>query len=221
MIIDYLKELEQHINSINELTRESDAQNIDIEMLRNKVAALQAKIENLPSGGVDVNGIVKGAVSESKGSNAFSSTYHTKKPTLSGTSVFQPDTLYLVMLSAEIYFALPTGTAADIMVYGTIGVTPDSTPSGMTLTMDPRYYYHPQFRVVQPAGAGQTSQMVHTYVYQNTFIYGYTGVEAAIALQLSAMFRAVNWGTTTAYTGSGWRWGNIEYVAIPIGKLEV
>ncbi len=68
MIIDYLKELEQHINSIKELTRESDAQNIDIEMLRNKVSALETAIAGytIPDGSVTAAKLATNAVTSGK-----------------------------------------------------------------------------------------------------------------------------------------------------------
>lgn len=68
MIIDYLKELEQHINSIKELTRECDAQNIDIEQLRSKVAALeQAIVEmSIPDGSVTAAKLATNAVTSGK-----------------------------------------------------------------------------------------------------------------------------------------------------------
>lgn len=214
--MDFLNDMRVLQDRLGDLARQNNEQALDLIQLRSKVTALGNN-----GGGVDVGGIVKGAVAETKSSNAFSLTAHVITPTLSGTAVFQPGILYLVALSADIYIALPTGTAADIIVYGTLGVQPESTPAGMELTMDPRYNYHPNFRVVQPDEAGKTAQMVHSYVYQNTFIYGYTGIEESIRLQLTGRFRANNWGTATSYTGSGWRWGNIEYIAIPIGKLEV
>lgn len=216
--MDFLRDMRVLQDQLGDLARQNNEQALDLIQLRSKVSTLGGSGGS--GGGIDVSGIVKGFVAESKSSYSFSTTLHIITPTLSGTSVFKPDTLYLVMLAADIYFALPTDTAADIMVYGTIGIQPDSTPTGMKLTMDPAYYYHPQFRVVQPSAAGQTAQMVHSYVYQPTFIYGYKNANGSIKLRLTGKFRADNWGTTTAYTGSGWRWGNIEYVAIPIGKLE-
>lgn len=217
--MDFLRDMRVLQDQIGDLARQNNEQALDLIQLRSKVSAL-GESGSGSGGGIDVGGIVKGFVAESKSSNSFSTTQHVITPTMSGTSFFMPDTLYLVMLSADINFALSTGTAADIMVYGTIGIQPESMPSGMELTMDPRNYYHPQFRVVQPSAAGQTAQMVHTYVYQPTFIYGYKNANGSIKLQLTAAFHAVKWGTTTAYTGSGWKWGNIEYVAIPIGILE-
>lgn len=68
MIIDYLKELEQHINSIKELTRECDAQNIDIEQLRSKVAALEQQIVemSIPDGSVTSAKLATNAVTSGK-----------------------------------------------------------------------------------------------------------------------------------------------------------
>lgn len=68
MVIDYLRELEAHVNSIKELTRECDAQNIDIEMLRNKVAALeQAIVEaSIPDGAITTAKLATGAVTAGK-----------------------------------------------------------------------------------------------------------------------------------------------------------
>lgn len=68
MVIDYLRELEEHVNSIKELTRECDAQNIDIEMLRNKVAALeQAIVEmSIPDGSVTAAKLATNAVTSGK-----------------------------------------------------------------------------------------------------------------------------------------------------------
>lgn len=68
MVIDYLRELEAHVNSIKELTRECDAQNIDIEMLRNKVAALeQAIVEaSIPDGSITTAKLATGAVTAGK-----------------------------------------------------------------------------------------------------------------------------------------------------------
>lgn len=68
MIIDYLKELEQHINSIKELTRECDAQNIDIEQLRSKVAALEQQIVemSIPDGSVTAAKLATNAVTSGK-----------------------------------------------------------------------------------------------------------------------------------------------------------
>lgn len=68
MVIDYLRELEEHVNSIKELTRECDAQNIDIEMLRNKVAALeQAIVEaSIPDGAITTAKLATGAVTAGK-----------------------------------------------------------------------------------------------------------------------------------------------------------
>ncbi len=71
MIIDYLKELEQHINSIKELTRECDAQNIDIEQLRSKVAALEQSIVemSIPDGSVTSAKLATNAVTSGKIAN--------------------------------------------------------------------------------------------------------------------------------------------------------
>lgn len=68
MVIDYLRELETHVNSIKELTRECDAQNIDIEMLRNKVAALeQAIVEaSIPDGSITSAKLASDAVTTAK-----------------------------------------------------------------------------------------------------------------------------------------------------------
>lgn len=46
MMIDYLRDLETHINDLKKLNRESDAQNIEIEMLRSKVDALKTALAN-------------------------------------------------------------------------------------------------------------------------------------------------------------------------------
>lgn len=147
MIIDYLKELEQHINSINELTRESDAQNIDIETLRNKVATLQAKIENLPSGGLSASDVFIGTYSNTKTTYSYGSTQHqitiptTHTFTAGEKILFMGDVNFVafmdrdvtdVMHSAVAQYYMRDTNSAHVASGGGVMVFPPYTPSTMS-----------------------------------------------------------------------------------------
>lgn len=207
--MDFLRDMQVLQDRLGDLARQNNEQALDLIQMRSKVNALASGGSG--GGGIDVGGIIYASQADQKSSFTYGTSAHVFTPTPSQS--FKPDTLYLVLSHVNVILSLPSDTDYDTEMYIQMDLQSGSSPSGVTFNRTPSLIQLDTLRFTKTTSQSASENRTYTH----SFIYGYKGYTGSIPLKYSGTIKALNYGTSTSLTVSGWKWGAAQYIAVPLG----